>query len=390
MRRHGEHTAKRRPLALVMVWASFYEQLSWVPLLIVVATAVGDPAVLAFAASAYSVSNMVGNAAFGLMADRINRTAGRGCGLSSRRGKHPSSPLRDVAFWPCRHATDPRSSCCVHCPGCLRFVGRRCPRGQRGEVMARAGLVIALASMMAPPINGALKDALGLPATLIILAACMALIGVTGLLRRPSPQQKEAVESVAATVEIEDEKVTFVHLRLLALSCAIGFAVMFCQNVLFYAFPLKTNTLGMSAGRTGSLLIGFALGATIAFLPPLSRLSDRLGRRVPVMLGLVIASIGFAALAPVEAPTAMAGTLFIYGLGFGLVFPSISALNADAVGPARRGMAFGLLTAAFSAGSITGPLVTHAVSAVASPFTTSSLVLLLALGATALFLPRRH
>lgn len=390
MRRHGEHTAKRRPLALVMVWASFYEQLSWVPLLIVVATAVGDPAVLAFAASAYSVSNMVGNAAFGLMADRINRTRVAAAGFlavaaSTLAHLFVTSPSGLVGMR-LIHGLAAASIA----PAAFASLADGAPRGQRGEVMARAGLVIALASMMAPPINGALKDALGLPATLIILAACMALIGVTGLLRRPSPQQKEAVESVAATVEIEDEKVTFVHLRLLALSCAIGFAVMFCQNVLFYAFPLKTNALGMSAGRTGSLLIGFALGATIAFLPPLSRLSDRLGRRVPVMLGLVIASIGFAALAPVEAPTAMAGTLFIYGLGFGLVFPSISALNADAVGPARRGMAFGLLTAAFSAGSITGPLVTHAVSAVASPFTTSSLVLLLALGATALFLPRRH
>ena len=154
---------------------------------------------------------------------------------------------------------------------------------------------------------------------------------------------------------------------------------MFCQNILFYAFPLKARGLGLPAAATGGMLSAFAVGAAIAFLPPLSRLSDRAGRVVPIAAGLATAAAGFLTLSAVTTIPWMAAALFLYGLGFGLIFPSVSALSADAAGEGRRGLAFGMLTASFSAGAIAGPLVTQGLSAVATPFTVGGLLLLLTL-----------
>lgn len=110
-----------------------------------------------------------------------------------------------------------------------------------------------------------------------------------------------------------------------------------------------------------------------------------------MILGLTVAALGFLFLAGTQTMPTIIASLFCYGLGFGLVFPSLSALNADAVGAARRGMAFGLLTALFSAGSVTGPLVTHAFRHLASPFTTGAIVLLMtAVAASMLLRPAIH
>lgn len=70
----------------------------------------------------------------------------------------------------------------------------------------------------------------------------------------------------------------------------------------------------------------------------------------------------------------MAAALFAHGLGFGLVFPAVSALSGDAAGQARRGMAYGILTAAFSAGAIVGPLVTRSLTPLYDPFAVAAVV----------------
>src|SRR5690606_16820849 len=101
-------------------------------------------------------------------------------------------------------------------------------------------------------------------------------------------------------------------------------------------------------------------------------------------------SLGFLSLGASGSVASLALSLAGYGLGFGLLFPTVSALAADSAGEGRRGFAFGLLTAAFSAGSITGPLVAQALSATLAPFTVGGLLLALALGLSGLGLRGRR
>ena len=73
-----------------------------------------------------------------------------------------------------------------------------------------------------------------------------------------------------------------------------------------------------------------------------------------------------------------------YGFGFGLVFPAVSAATADGSESERRGMAFGLLTAAFSVGAIVGPLAGQFLDPHLSPFSLAALVMVASLAAVRL------
>lgn len=376
-----------RRFALLMVFTAFYEQLAWAPILVLFATAAGSAAALAYAASAYSAANLVGNALFGLLVDRKGRIPTAAVGFLALA----ASALLHLAVRTPASLVGVRLlhglAAAAVAPAVFASLAHGVPRERRGEAMARAGLLIAVASMFAPPVTGAIEGAIGLQGAVVTLAAGVALVGALAVRHAARQKAAGAAPGPAARASVAESSpapaeaaaARLVDARVLALACSLGFAVMFCQNILFYAFPLKANALGLAPSMTGALLSAFALGAVIAFASPLSRLADRRGRKLPALLGLAVASGGFLSLGASERLAALALSLAAYGLGFGLLFPTVSALAADSAGEGRRGAAFGLLTAAFSAGSITGPLVAQGLNAVLAPFTVGGLLLALAL-----------
>src|SRR5690606_30964692 len=175
---------------------------------------------------------------------------------------------------------------------------------------------------------------------------------------RPALPQPEVAAAADATpsqsaAEAETAEGGGIDPRIALFACLVGFTVMFGQNILFYALPLKAVDAGLRASAIGSLFGIFAVGAAVAFMPPLSRLADRYGRLRPIILGSAVAAVGMALLSRGVTLASMAWMsvgLFIYGLGFGLSFPAVTAAAADGAKSRRRGFAFGLLTASFSVG----------------------------------------
>jgi MFS family permease len=122
-------------------------------------------------------------------------------------------------------------------------------------------------------------------------------------------------------------------------------------------FPLHAETLGYTGAEAGMMFSVFALVAVLAMATPLSRISDRRGRLLPVMAGLgaVILSLALLPLMDLLPPLAVATPLWaLYGLGFGLVFPAANAAVVDVTGVERRGRGFALFYIAFSLGVISG------------------------------------
>lgn len=374
----------QRRLSLLLVWTSFYDQLAWAPILVVLAAQAGDPAAVALAVSAYSLANLIGNVIFGFLADRLDRYRIAGAGLVAmaatalaQLAANTPALLIGARFF---HGL----SAATVAPAALAGLSAGVPGNRRGEVMARAGLVIAFASMVGPPLTGRLTVTYGIETAVLILAASLALVGVATLLFGG-----RGVERARAAGAVPGEQVAargrasgaaeHLDLARAALAALVAFVLMFGQNVLFYALPLRNSELGLGPAVTGALFSAFAVGSVLAFVPPLSRAADRWGRFWPLLFGMALVAVGMGGLSWSVTPRQMAPSLFVYGLGFGLVFPAVSALMADAASSGRRGLAFGLLTAAFSAGSVTGPLVTRALASVAPPFTVTAI--LIAVGA---------
>ena len=133
--------------------------------------------------------------------------------------------------------------------------------------------------------------------------------------------------------------------------------------------PREVGRHGMDAFHMGMLLVVFSV-VFIAVQFPAGAFSDRHGRRLPIVTGLAVGALALLALplvsgglfsAGVEWPVAfgaMAAVMAAYGFGYGLLFPSVSALVADESLPDERGVATGLFHALLTAGvAIGAPLL---------------------------------
>jgi MFS transporter, DHA2 family, methylenomycin A resistance protein len=109
------------------------------------------------------------------------------------------------------------------------------------------------------------------------------------------------------------------------------------------------------------------LSAGLALLPlflPLSmvspfagRVTARLGPRLPMITGLVVAAAGVALLARVEPGSAylvLLPAILAWGIGLGLLTPAVVAAALAAVGPGRPGLASGINNTARQAGGAVG------------------------------------
>lgn len=372
-----------------MIWTNSYERLTWTTLLVLIALEAGTPEALAWGASAYSAANLGGNILMGALSDRLGRFRVAGVALLALATTTLLHLRATTAFLLVMFRLLHGFFAAAVTPSSLAATSDQTAPETRGQSMAQMGLMIAIASIMAPPVTGRLIDAFGVSVTLWIQAVYLIAVGVVAVFARPAAAPSPAGEAAAASVpaSTEPEVEAGIDRWVTLFACLVGFSVMFGQNILFYALPLKVADAGLRASVIGSLFGVFAVGAAIAFMPPLSRLADRFGRVRPIVLGSITSAVGMALLSRgvtlISTPWMSAG-LFIYGLGFGLTFPAVTATAADGAESSRRGLAFGLLTAAFSVGAVAGPLVAQAMERFVSPFIVGALVMIAGLSAVAL------
>jgi MFS family permease len=113
----------------------------------------------------------------------------------------------------------------------------------------------------------------------------------------------------------------------------------------------------MEAFHVGMLLVTFAI-TFIALQVPSGILSDKLGRRIPVAVGLCLCVVSLAILPTVEAFPTLISVMVLYGTSYALIFPSISAMVADYTAPEERGRATGIFHALLTVGvAIGAPLM---------------------------------
>jgi MFS family permease len=131
------------------------------------------------------------------------------------------------------------------------------------------------------------------------------------------------------------------------------FAQYFTFGGVVTLLPLYIRNLGMEAFHVGMLLAIFAVMFIILQLP-MGALSDRVGRLGPTAVGL---SVGVVALLLMPVMThfpLLAIVMAVYGVAYGTIFPSISAMVADQTAPEERGMATGIFHALLTVGVAVG------------------------------------
>jgi len=131
-----------------------------------------------------------------------------------------------------------------------------------------------------------------------------------------------------------------------------------------------------------------------SFLPSrMGRIADRMGRRLPMALGLLTGAIVALLLPNLENLLFLTILWAAEALAFSAATPAQEALVADLSGQESRGTAFGLYTFAYSLGSVIGPLIggwLYDHRGYASPFYLTAATLLLGACLIALLIRERQ
>ncbi len=124
-------------------------------------------------------------------------------------------------------------------------------------------------------------------------------------------------------------------------------------GIVLPVLPLYAKSFGADGLTTGLLVTSYSL-VQLVMAPTWGRISDRIGRRPVLILGLLGSALAYVAFARADSLAALFVSRVIGGIG-GSTIPVAQAYVADVTPPARRAGNMGLIGAAFGLGFVVGP-----------------------------------
>ncbi|HEL3863146.1 TPA: MFS transporter [Stenotrophomonas maltophilia] len=236
-------------------------------------------------------------------------------------------------------------------PTAAALIADQAPTGQRTQFLARLGSANALGMVLGPAAAGWLAYThLSLA---LYVAALLPLLALALLAwRLPSTAPAAAASSARRTPLRRLDR----RLRLPQLAAFLGMVSVTIAQVTVGFFAI--DRLGLAAAE-GARMAGIALTAVGVGLILAQALVMKL--EVPprrwIVLGALIAGIGFASVAAVQQSWQLPAAYALAAFGMGFVFPSFQALAADAVQAHEQGAAAGTVAAAQGLGMVVGPML---------------------------------
>lgn len=322
------------------------------------------------------------------------------------------------------------------------------PRGRQGRAFGTIGSGIAIAAAIGPPLGGIVTDTLGwrfifvanlllivpgillalrlpvdepqpdtgrfdlrgsalLTTTLVTLALSLTIWRVDGVPLVVAPLML-LVGTLAGFALVRHTRAVERPVLNLSLFARPGFLpatlTVLLSNLAMYTLLLALpvylkERAGWSTSQVGVLLAGLSV-QMIVFSPTGGWLADRLGYRVPAVVGAALMVLGLAPLTLLDSGWSwgmLLGPLVVVGIGIGLSSAPLQASAVEAVPRHETGQASGLFSTMRYLGSILGSagmaaLLVGDVPSDARFHLLFGLLVLAAIGAvaTAACLPRRH
>jgi DHA1 family multidrug resistance protein-like MFS transporter len=298
-------------------------------------------------AGAYSAVNLLGNLGAGYWTDRLGRKLPLVLGLvivGLALLLYPLATKPAPLFWlRILHGL----GAALVAPASLSYIGDTTVPGGRARAMAVYGASIGLTTLIGPPLAGVVADRLGYAPIFVALAALTLAVAV--------PAFRHTREILPEAARRRDGQVRQILGRYrLSVAYVATFCLLFSLGTLIVFVPLAGEALGLSSAQVGLVFASFALAATVVQVLPVGRLSDLRGREPVIMLGLALLAAALLLLPGLGRWATWLAAMLLYGTGFGVMFPAMTALVADETEPPTRGTASGVFTAVFSLGASLG------------------------------------
>src|SRR5699024_11149693 len=228
---------------------------------------------------------------------------------------------------------------------------------KKGKTMALSGAGVGLASIIGPAYGGIISSKFGPDMVFVTVGIVMIVTAILAYFLLPEKAAKSAADSGKSGAAKSGIGPLFKRPGLL-MSYVGAFSLMFSQGIIAYALPLQVEDLGFDSSLSGILMSTFAIVATLIFVLPTNRLYDRFSHAPTMMTGLAILGLALLILEFVTIQGLMFAVMVLYGIGFALIFPSMTALVASNADTTERGKAYGLFYGFFSLGVVAGSFVT--------------------------------
>jgi MFS family permease len=231
--------------------------------------------------------------------------------------------------------------------GALTWLITTAPSERRGSVIGTA-LGTAVAGALIGPAVGAIAVEVGTEAVFgSVLVIATALAAVAARLPEAGPPERQPLREVAATI--------------LTRPILTATAFVAVPSVMFGAVevlvPLRIHELG---GHHVAIAAGFIVGAALegGLAPAAGHYSDRVGRRLPFVIGTSICAVAMVGIAAAMALGPVLAALIVGSLGAGICFaPALTTLSETAESSRlHQGYASGLSNMAWAAGQAVGAL----------------------------------
>ncbi len=218
------------------------------------------------------------------------------------------------------------------------LVADMAPASQRGEAMGYFGMMLNLALACGPFVGAALVERAGFPA-LFLLASALGLVSLAILpfLSEPNP----AVQGPRRT-----KRPPFVTRAALLPGCVAACMSMTVGSILVF-LPLLVQERQL--GNPGLYFVVFST-VVIITRPITGKWSDRFGRGVIIIPGLLLLATAMTVLAHADSLPWLLSAAAIQGIGFGSVQPALFALGIDRSTEQTRGPVLATLMMALDLG----------------------------------------
>ena len=234
--------------------------------------------------------------------------------------------------------------------GATALVTDLLPRDKRGIGMGIWGTFISLGIGFGQPLGAWITTHFGLNAMFLAssLIACLAYL-LTFLVQE-SLQKKESFQLNMLQVPRDEwvEPTVFP-------AAIVMFLTAFCSGIIFILTPDLSEYLNLKNKGT---FFGIYVISTILVRLFTGKLSDKIGRRETLLIGVIILTISMLLIGISSTTLGYTIASFVFGIATGIMSPTLFAWTADLSAPERRGIGSGTMFIALEFGIAAGAGIT--------------------------------
>lgn len=341
-----------RVLLLLFVTVSFLDLFTQLPIISPMAISLGaTPFLIGLAVAMYSFTNMFGNMFGGMGIDRFGAkwVLMTGMLVTSVNLLLYTTVVTSYQLVAVRFIHGCSSG--LLAPSAFALMAQTAQEGKQGKTMAYTGAIVGVAAIVGPAFSGIVSSKFGFDWVFYSVSGLMFVSAFLVWAFIPSPERKPKKGKDAM---LKGELKSLLRCRPLTNAYWGSFSLFFTLGVVTVLLPIRAAQLSTNSALGGMMMSTFGVVAILVFLLPTNRMYDHFDPQKILFSGMftVAMSLAFLAISNTQIPIFI--SMGVFGLGFALMFPSMTTIIMQWVSEIHRGKAFGLFYACFSLGVVVG------------------------------------